>query len=146
MGYPASTKDEIIRLVEQLLLPVKRALQKLSIPRTTFYRRYDVWGLGGIDALEDYRARLGYIWNRVPDSIQWEIVSMALDIPELSPRERAVRFTDERRYFVSESSVYRLLDTYDLINSSAFIAMNAANDFPTIKTWMYQRDVGAATI
>jgi hypothetical protein len=34
---------------------------------------------------------------------------MVLGIPELSPRELAVRFTDERKYFVSEASVYRLL-------------------------------------
>ena len=30
---------------------------------------------------------------------------MALDIPELFPRELAVRFTDTKGYFVSESSV-----------------------------------------
>jgi len=36
-------------------------------------------------------------------------LDMALDIPELSPRELAVRFTDTQGYFVSESSVYRLL-------------------------------------
>jgi putative transposase len=31
---------------------------------------------------------------------------LALDEPELSPRELAVKFTDEKRYFVSESVVY----------------------------------------
>jgi hypothetical protein len=31
---------------------------------------------------------------------------MALEVPELPPWERAVRFTDERQYFVSDSSVY----------------------------------------
>jgi hypothetical protein len=39
--------------------------------------------------------------------------------PERSPRELAVRFTDERRYFVSEASVYRLLKAHDLITSPA---------------------------
>eukprot|EP01039_Chlorochromonas_danica_P018987 gene18987-22941_t len=34
---------------------------------------------------------------------------MALEQSELSPRELAVRFTDERQYFVSEATVYRLL-------------------------------------
>lgn len=34
---------------------------------------------------------------------------MALDEPELSPREIATKFTDEKHYFVSEASVYRLL-------------------------------------
>ena len=54
---------------------------------------------------------------------------MALDEPELSPRELAVRFTDTERYFVSEASVYRLLKARDPITSPAFIAMKAAEEF-----------------
>jgi transposase-like protein len=37
MRYPASEKAEIIRLVEQSALPVNRTLEKLGIPRATFY-------------------------------------------------------------------------------------------------------------
>jgi putative transposase len=37
MRYSASEKAEIIRLVEQSTLPVKRTLEKLGIPRATFY-------------------------------------------------------------------------------------------------------------
>ena len=37
MRYPASEKLEIIRLVEGSHLPTKRKLDKLGIPRTTFY-------------------------------------------------------------------------------------------------------------
>ena len=37
MRYPASDKAEIIRLVEQSHLPVRRTLEKLGIPRATFY-------------------------------------------------------------------------------------------------------------
>ena len=54
---------------------------------------------------------------------------MALDCPELSPRELAVRFTDERRYFVSEASVYRLLKSKNLITSPAYIVIKAAEEF-----------------
>ena len=36
MRYPASEKAEIIRLVERSHLPVRRALEKLGIPRATF--------------------------------------------------------------------------------------------------------------
>ena len=42
MRYPACEKLEIIRLVEQSTLPVKRTLEKLSVPRATFYRWYDL--------------------------------------------------------------------------------------------------------
>jgi transposase InsO family protein len=54
---------------------------------------------------------------------------MALDHPELSPRELAVKFTDIKQYFVSEASVYRLLKAQDLITSSTYIVIKAANEF-----------------
>ncbi len=50
-------------------------------------------------------------------------------MPELSPRELAVRFTDTEKYFVSEASVYRLLKSLDLITSPAFIVIKAADAF-----------------
>ena len=53
----------------------------------------------------------------------------ALDVPELSPRELAVRYTDTEEYFVSEASVYRLLKSLDLITSPAFIVIKAADEF-----------------
>ena len=43
MRYSASEKAEIIRLVAQSALPVKRTLEKLGIPRATFYRWCDVY-------------------------------------------------------------------------------------------------------
>jgi hypothetical protein len=52
MRYPASEKIEIIRLVEQSHLPVKRTLDKLGIARTTFYRWYDRYQALGPDGLE----------------------------------------------------------------------------------------------
>ena len=41
MRYPASEKLEIIHPVERSHLPVRRTLDKLGIPATTFYRWYD---------------------------------------------------------------------------------------------------------
>ena len=63
------------------------------------------------------------MWNRIPDDVRARIVTLALDEPEFSPRELAVRFTDAERYFVSEASVYRLLKAHDLITSPAFIVI-----------------------
>src|SRR5665213_4175168 len=129
MRYPTSEKLEIIRIVEKSHLPVRQTLNKLEIPRATFFLWYDLFRLAGIDALEDHRQLPGHVWNRVPDKVRCEIVDLALDEPTLSPRELAVRFTDTKRYFVSESSVYRLLKAHDLITSPAFIVMKAANEF-----------------
>jgi len=119
MRYPPSEKLEIIELVEQSHLPAKRTLEKLGIARPTFYRWYDRWRAGGPEALRDKRSKPDRVWNRIPEAIQDQIIALALYAPELSPRELAVRFTDESKYFVSESSVYRLLKANDLITSPA---------------------------
>jgi transposase-like protein len=55
MRYPASEKLEIIRTVEASHLPVRQTLAMLGIPSTTYYRWYDRWSEGGLDALEDRR-------------------------------------------------------------------------------------------
>ena len=129
MRYPASEKAEIIRLVEASHLPARRTLDKLGIPRATFYRWYDRYREGGVEALADHRSRPDRVWNRIPDAIREAIVDLALEAPELSPRELAVRFMDTKGYFVSEASVYRLLKAHDLITSPAFIVMKAADSF-----------------
>ena len=129
MRYPASEKLEIIRLVEQSALPVLRTLARLGIPRATFYRWYDLYQTGGPEALDDRHPRPDRVWNRIPDNVRERIVNLALDEPALSPRELAVRFTDTEGYFVSEASVYRLLKSYDLIASPAFIVMKSADEF-----------------
>jgi putative transposase len=129
MRYPASEKLEIIRLVEQSHLPVRRTLEKLGIPRATFYRWYDLYQTGGPEALEDRPSKPNRVWNRIPEVTRRQVIALALDQPELSPRELAVRFTDEQKYFVSEASVYRLLKAHDLITSPAFIVVKAADAF-----------------
>ena len=129
MRYPASEKLEIIRIVEQSHLPATKTLDQLGIARRTFYRWYDRYVEGGPEALEDRPSRPSRIWNYIGADIQGQIIDMALEQSELSPRELAVRFTDEKRYFVSEATVYRLLKAHDLITSPAFVVIKAADEF-----------------
>lgn len=62
-----------------------------------------------------------YVWNRLPTEVKRKVVDLALKETELSLRELAVMFTDQEQYFVSGSTVYRMLKTHDLITSPAFI-------------------------
>jgi putative transposase len=149
MRYPASEKLEIIKMVEEAHLPAKRTLDRLGIARRTFYRWYDRYLEGGPEALEDRPSRPSRVWNRIPTDIHDQIIEMALEQSELSPRELAVRFTDEKRYFVSEASVYRLLKAHDLITSPAFVVIKAADRFHTPTTRpneMWQTDFTYFTI
>src|SRR5271163_3206149 len=113
MRVPASEKLEIIRLVEQSHLPARRTLQTIGILSSTFYRWYARFQTGGPEALEDKPSKPDRVWNRIPDEV----------------RELATRFSDAEGYFVSESSVYRLLKAHDLITSPAFVVIKAADEF-----------------
>lgn len=138
MRYAASEKLEIIRTVETSHLPVRRTLDKIGIPKTTFYAWLDRYTAGGFDALKDRRPRPKRIWNRIPDEIRDRIIERALDEPELSPREVAVAFTDAEKTFVSEASVYRILKAEGLVTSPAFIVMKAADAFANPTTAINQ--------
>jgi len=129
MRYPASEKLEIIRTVEGSHLPVKRTLDMLGIPRSTFYRWYDDYAEGGLDALADRSPRPKSVWNRIPEKIRDDFVGFALDFEALTPRELAVKYTDEKRYFISESSAYRILKTADLITAPDYVVIKAADEF-----------------
>jgi putative transposase len=129
MRYTAAEKLEIIRLVEQSSLPVRRTLAQLGIPRSTFYGWYDRYRARHDEGLEDRTPAPRRVWNKLPAAVTQALLELALKEPELSPRELAVSFVDRQRYFVSEASVYRLLKAHDLITSPAFILMKAADTF-----------------
>ena len=138
MRYAASEKLEIIRIVETSHLPVRRALDKIGIPKTTFYAWLDRYASGGFGALEDRKPRPRGVWNRIPDKIRTRVIERALQEPELSPREVAVAFTDAEKTFVSEASVYRMLKAEGLVTSPAFIVMKAADAFANPTTAINQ--------
>ena len=143
MRYPATEKLEIIRLVEQSHLSARRTLAQLGIPKTTFYRWYDLFLTHGPEGLEDGTGGSPRVWNRIADEVRGQIVEMALEHTELSPRELAVKFCDEKSYFVSEASVYRLLKERNLITSPAYVVMKAAEEYhdkTTAPNQMWQTD------
>ena len=129
MRYAAAEKLEIIRLVEHSSLPVRRTLEQLGIPRSTFYRWYDRYRSGQADGLTDRPPAPRRVWNKLPTVVTQAVLELALKEPQLSPRELAVSFVDQQQYFVSEASVYRLLKAHDLITSPAFILLKATDHF-----------------
>ena len=65
----------------------------------------------------------------MPEAVRGQAIELVLERPELSPREVAVTFTDEKAQVISEASVYRLLRANGLLTSPAFIVMQAAYEF-----------------
>jgi transposase InsO family protein len=127
--YKPEEKMEIIHLVEHSNLSVKKTLEELQVPRSTFYSWYQRYQEHGMDGLKNKKLKVKQFWNRIPDHVRGQIVNLALEYPDESPRQLTYRFIDEKAYFVSESSVYRILKGYDLIESPAFEVITAKNKF-----------------
>lgn len=143
MRYPASEKLEIIRTVEGSHLPTKQTLDMLGIPRSTFYRWYDLYLEDGLDGLSDKSPSPKSVWNRIPDDRRDDLIEFALEHEALTARELAVKYTDEKRYYVSESSAYRILKEADLITAPDYVVIKAAEEFKdktTAINQMWQTD------
>jgi putative transposase len=129
MRHSASEKLEVIRMVEQSDISAKKTLQQLDIPIRTFYGWYRRYAEGGYDGLVDRRPSPRQLWNRIPERERERVKKIALDQPEMTPRELAWHITDERGYYISESSVYRILKSFDLIASPNYIVLTASDKF-----------------
>ncbi|WP_168796399.1 DDE-type integrase/transposase/recombinase [Flagellimonas onchidii] len=63
---------------------------------------------------------------------------MALDYPEESPRGIACKMVDEKQYYISESSVYRILKSNGLITTPVFDVIAASNELKDKTTEIHQ--------
>ncbi len=120
---------EIIRIVENSELSVRKTLSELNVNRSSFYNWYRRYLADGYEGLKNKDKGPKRFWNKIPDTEKDRIVEIALDKPDKSPRELAWYITDTEGYYISESSVYRILKSYDLITSPAFILLSASDKF-----------------
>jgi transposase InsO family protein len=99
------------------------------------YRWYQKYQEDGYDGLADSMSSPRQFWNRIPDIVRDQVVQIALAHPEKSPRQLAWHITDTEGYFISESSVYRILKGFDLVSSPVFQMVPAKDKYekPTKK-------------
>jgi putative transposase len=129
MRRSASEKMEIIRIVQDSELGVKQTLEELGISRSTFYVWYKNYLENGYDGLKPKSPNRKSFWNKIPEKEKKKVREIALEKEDLSPRELAFHITDKKGWFISESSVYRILKEYNLITSPKWILMAAADEF-----------------
>ena len=89
MRYTQAEKMEVIRVVEGSSLPVLQTLLMLGINRSTFYKWYRRYAEDGYDGLNDKKPSPKKFWNRIPSMVKDQVVNIALEYPDKSPRELA---------------------------------------------------------
>ena len=143
MHYSQNEKYEIIKLVEQSDLGVIRTLKQLKINKTTFYNWYNKYLDNGYDGLARKVSKRKGAWNKINEADRDKVLEISLEKPELSSRELAWHITDNYRYYISESSVYRILKENGLISIPSFRIMSASDSFhdkTTAVNQMWQTD------
>jgi transposase InsO family protein len=129
MKYSQAEKMEIIHLVENSDRSVRHTLRELGISKSTFYDWYKRYQREGYDGLADRSSRPRQTWNRLPDEVRKHVVAVALEYPDKSPRQLAWHIVDHEGYYISESSVYRILKSYDLITTPVYQIITAGDEF-----------------
>ena len=143
MHYSQTEKYEIIQLVEKSDLGVTRTLKEVKVNKTTFYNWYNVYLERGYDGLARQASKRTGSWNGINTADRDKVIEIALEKPELSSREVAWHITDNYNYYISESSVYRILKANGLITTPSFRIMSASDSFhdkTTAVNQMWQTD------
>ncbi len=96
---------------------------------TVYNNWYKSFTEDGYEGLARKPSKRKSSWNQINESDRDKVVEIALEQSELSPREVAWYITDTYSYYISESSVYRILKANGLISTPSFRIMSASDSF-----------------
>ena len=139
----ADDKLTLLLAVENSGFKVKKALELLDMPTSTYYHwraNYKKYGKAG---LKDKKSGPRVQWNSLLDHEVQKVLEIARDEPELTSREISFKITDTEEFSVSESSVYRVLKEEGLIqeqNVTSFPAKKEYDDKPQKVNQQWQTD------
>jgi putative transposase len=119
-------KREILALVAESGLPRRRALAQLRLSRSTYYRWLKRQGEG---RLQDKKGGSSIPWNKLRPEEEAKILTLARASPELSSRQLALKLVDGERWYVSESTVFRILKREGLIKPAEVIGFKAGKEY-----------------
>jgi transposase InsO family protein len=122
----AVEKSKILALVADSGLPRRKALEHLRLPRSTYYR----WlKRQREDSLQDKKGGSPAPWNKLKPEEEAKILARARASPELSCRQLAWQLVDDERWYVSESTVFRILKREGMIKSAEVIGFKAGKEY-----------------
>ena len=98
-------KTDIVERMEGQTGRKRRALRKLGVARSSYYR----WR-----RQKEMKSR-AWPWNRITPNEEHRILAVAREFPELSSRQISIWITDNEGFAVSESTVYRILRREGLV-------------------------------
>jgi putative transposase len=122
----AVEKRAILALVAGSGLPRRKTLQHLGLPRSTYYRWLKRQSEG---SLQDRKGGSRLPWNRLRPGEEARILAAARASPELSCRQLAWQLVDNEKWYVSESTVFRILKREGLIRPAEVVGFKAGKEY-----------------
>jgi len=119
-------KGNILALVHDSGLPRRRALVNLGLPKSTYYRwlRRQTEG-----RLQDNKGGSSLPWNKLRPEEESRILIQSRASPELSARQLALKLVDSEGWYVSESTVFRIMKREGLIKPAEIIGFKAGKEY-----------------
>jgi len=122
----AVEKGEILVLVADSGLPRRIALMHLGLPKSTYYRWLKRQDEG---RLQDKKGGSAIPWNKLKPGEEAKILTAARASPELSCRQLAWQLVDNEGWYVSESTVFRILKREGLVKPAEVIGFKAGKEY-----------------
>jgi len=122
----AVEKSRILLLVTDSGLARRKALEHLGFPKSTYYRWLKRQSEG---RLQDKKGGSAIPWNKLKPGEEAKIIAKARASPELSCRQLALQMVDDERWYVSESTVFRILKREGLIKPAEVIGFKAGKEY-----------------
>jgi transposase InsO family protein len=122
----AVEKSKILALVADSGLPRRKALEHLGLPKSTYYRWLKRQKEG---RLQDNKGGSAIPWNKLKPGEVTRILTRARASPNLSARQLALRLIDNERWYVSESTVFRILKREGLIKPAEIVGFKAGKEY-----------------
>jgi len=99
----------------------------LGLPKSTYYR----WlrrQTGG--RLQDDKGGSSLPWNKLRPEEESKILIQARASPEMSARQLALKLVDSEGWYVSESTVFRILKREGMIKPAEIVGFKAGKEYP----------------
>ena len=122
----AVEKGKILALVAGSGLPRRRALAHLGLPKSTYYRWLRRQNEG---RLQDNKGGSPIPWNKLRPEEEAKVLTKARASPDLSARQLALQLIDSEGWYVSESTVFRILKREGLIKPAEIVGFKATKEY-----------------
>jgi putative transposase len=136
-------KMEMLRVTMGSESSIRRTLDALDLPKSTYYRWRHKWRQMGLLGLRDLRPKRHGSWNKLLPDQQTKIIDIATENQDWPCRQISFYITDHEGFSVSKSTVYRILKAGGLIaerQSKTFPASDEYFDKPQQVNEQWQTD------